>query len=113
MMKRLSAWTIIALAVVACAGGCTSREEREERAAVDTVVGQVDARNMVSSSGVIAFRTGPLQEGRAVLVVNCDAAFWVKDGTVYVVNDRAKAIAPGLEQAPAEITYEAVVSVAD
>jgi len=49
-----------------------------------------------------------LNGGTAVYYPKHDAAFWTKDGKVYVVNERAKALAPGQEQAPETITYQAI-----
>ena len=48
---------------------------------------------------------GPLQEWTGVPEPG-EAAFWVKDGKVYAVNDAAREVAPDLEQAPDSIKYD-------
>jgi hypothetical protein len=60
----------------------------------------------------VEFLAGPLEGGTAVLCSSDDSAFWVKDGTVYAVNDRAKNMLPELYPAPPEITYQDVIRVA-
>jgi len=71
---------------------------------------EVVARYFRSSSTEqpLFFSAGSLQGGTAVLAVLApgDAAFWVKDGKVYVVNDAARKVAPELEQAPESIKYD-------
>jgi len=58
-----------------------------------------------SSAQPVVFHGGPLEGGTAVLGPG-DAAFWVKDGKVHVVNDAARKVAPALEQAPPSIKYD-------
>ncbi|MCC6699401.1 MAG: hypothetical protein IT365_27495 [Candidatus Hydrogenedentes bacterium] len=65
------------------------------------------------NTAVVTFGTGKLSDGGAVLWVEKDAAFWVKDGVVYTVNDIAKTLAPDLPAAPEGITYQAVYDVVD
>ena len=57
-------------------------------------------------SGMIVFDAGPYRDGTAI-VDSGGAAFWVKDGTGYVVNDAARQAAPHLPQAPEEIRFDA------
>lgn len=64
-------------------------------------------------SSVMSFGTGLLEGGRAVLYQQENAAYWVKDGKAYVVNEEAKRLSPKLDPAPASITYEAVLGVVD
>lgn len=59
------------------------------------------------------FGVGKLEDGCAVLSLERDAAYWVKEGKAYAVNDVAKRLSPGLDQAPAAITYAAVAGVVD
>ncbi len=58
-----------------------------------------------AQSGQFAFHAGPYRGGTAVLGPK-DMAFWVKDGSGYVVNEAARQAAPDLEQAPADIQYD-------
>ena len=55
--------------------------------------------------GSFVFDAGPYRDGTAVLGPN-NMAFWVKDGTGYVVNEAAREAAPDLEQAPANIRFD-------
>jgi hypothetical protein len=54
----------------------------------------------------LEFHAGPYRTGTAVLGPN-DAAFWVKDGTGYVVNEAARFVAPDLKQAPDNVQFDA------
>lgn len=51
--------------------------------------------------------TGPLEGGTAVLS-DLNSAYWVKDGTVYAVNDMAAVHSKGLSAAPTTIDLNAV-----
>jgi hypothetical protein len=47
-----------------------------------------------------------LYEGGTAIIDNAGAAFWVKDGKGYVVNELAREAAPELPRAPDDITYD-------
>ncbi len=86
--------------------GCGDPPELE---AIKQVMTHADDPASLHTSGQAFVVTGEfLAEGVAVYL-GCDAAFWVKDDVVYVVNEAAKKIAPTLKQAPEHITYDAVV----
>jgi len=51
---------------------------------------------------------GPLENGTAVYFPQRDLAFWVEGDKTFVVNERAKAVAPAFPQAPEKISYLAV-----
>lgn len=87
----------VAVAIVLTFLGCERDPYLEDVAAV--------APYFRSSAQPVVFHGGPLEGGTAVLGPG-DAAFWVKDGKVHVVNDAARKVAPALEQAPASIKYD-------
>ncbi len=64
-------------------------------------------------STILIFYTGRLEGGRGIILENNDAAMWLKDGELFVVNENARALLPQSLSAPASITYEAVLAVAD
>ena len=55
---------------------------------------------------------GSLAGGIAVVLETDDSAYWVKDGTVYTVDEAARKLLPKNPQAPAGITDERVRRVA-
>lgn len=57
-----------------------------------------------SDSSVHNYLTGSLADGVAV-VVNDSAGYWVKDDQVYVVNDEASQLSPGISFAPEGVTW--------
>ena len=81
--------------------GCVPREEKQ---LFQQAVPAVNYLAKAANGAPFSFYPGPYQGGTAVLGGN-DEAFWVKDGKPYVVNDKAKKIAPDLEQAPSNIQY--------
>jgi hypothetical protein len=105
MGRRPVTYIIVALMLACAVSACASREDRAV-AAVAKIWYPKNGREVATVGA------GPLEEGTAVL---CDdaAAFWVKDGKVYVVNERAREFGPELEQAPSEITYDDVKRVAE
>lgn len=58
-----------------------------------------------TAESTVTFQVGPLAGGTAVLGAG-ESAFWVLDGTAYVVNDAARALAPEISQAPDNIKYD-------
>ncbi len=57
-----------------------------------------------------------IDDGCAVLLLRftdkkVDAAFWVRDGEVFTVNEAARVIAPTFDAAPSAITFERVKAV--
>lgn len=52
-----------------------------------------------------SYHAGPYQGGSAVRGPDGDA-WWVKDGQGYVVNEKARELAPELPQAPEGIVYD-------
>ena len=54
------------------------------------------------------FSAGHLERGMSIVFEGNDAAFWVKDGTIYAVNGAARDLLPKAPHAPSDITYEAV-----
>lgn len=58
-----------------------------------------------SEDGSFKFDAGPYQGGTA-FVDSAGAAFWVKNGNGYVVNDEAKRAAPALPQSPEHVIYD-------
>jgi type IV pilus assembly protein PilM len=64
-------------------------------------------RTFLSSISAKKFRTGPLSNGTAVLVDD-QAAYWVKDGTVYAANGVAKTWSPNIKYAPTGIDIDSV-----
>ena len=58
----------------------------------------------VAQNDALIFDAGPYRGGTAIIGSN-EEAFWVKDGKPYVVNEKAKKIAPELEQAPGNIQF--------
>ena len=89
--------SFVALAVVLTLLGCERDPYLRDIEAV--------APYFRSSGAPVVFHGGPLEGGTAVLGPG-EAAFWVKDGKVYVVNDTARKVAPELEQAPDTIKYD-------
>jgi hypothetical protein len=89
---------------------CVSTEVRDAELVCSKLNSRVLAQDNLS---LLTFGTGKLSDGQALLLVEKDAAFWVKDGTVYTVNDNAETLAPNLPAAPDEITYQAVYDVVD
>ena len=73
----------------------------------DPYLNDIEAGSLYFQSAAppVVFHGGPLEGGTAVLGPG-EAAFWVKDGKVYVVNDAARKAAPELEQAPLSIKYD-------
>lgn len=72
--------------------------------------------------GIAQFELGTLSGGTAVLIrhwqnndksrdTHVGAMFWVKDGVIYAVNEKASDIAPELTAAPDEISEMEVVRV--
>ncbi len=108
MGKRVLTYTALCLLLTAAFSACWPSQEGRAIVAVAKIwkTGTTDATH----TGSFTLLAGPLENGTAVLCED-DAAFWVKDGVVYVVNDRAKNVALELEQAPPSITYDAVKHV--
>jgi len=117
-MHVLSVGAVLAAAALACQ--TSGRQEMTAIRAVlqhlkDTGV-DLDAlayRNRKGEATIMSFDTGDLDWGRAVYFHNADAAYWVKYGVVYVVDENARELSPGLESAPAHITRSVVIAVAD
>ena len=61
---------------------------------------------------VVVIEGAELEDGIAVLLINNDATFWLKDDVFHTVNDEAKALLPDAPQAPSQITDAAVRAVA-
>lgn len=70
----------------------------------------MDAENVAQSLGcnIAGLEWGTLEGGAAVYALEHDWAFWVKDGAIYAVNERAKEAAPQAMAPPENITYRAV-----
>jgi len=81
------------------AGGCCGENTGEAVSAVGATM--TDA----APSG-LSFTEGPLKGGTAVLAGN--AAYWIKDGTVYAANGFAKTWSRSLEYSPIGIDYSSV-----
>jgi hypothetical protein len=101
-MKKwfLASLVILSIVNASCGWGLT----KEARRAFDdaTVVFHYFAK---SPDGPITFNAGPYQGGTAIIGPR-EVAFWVKDGTGYVVNEAAKEAAPELAQAPESVKYD-------
>ena len=87
----------VALAVVVSLLGCERDPYLKD---IEVVAGYFR-----TSAQPVVLHAGPLEGGTAVLGPG-NAAFWVKDGQVYVVNEAARKVAPELEQAPDSINYD-------
>ncbi|MCC6695882.1 MAG: hypothetical protein IT365_09670 [Candidatus Hydrogenedentes bacterium] len=61
---------------------------------------------------VVVIKGAELEDGIAVLLINNDATFWLKDEVFHTVNDEAKALLPDAPLAPSQITDAAVRAVA-
>ncbi len=91
--------------LVAGTAGCyTSFSPSSVRAMEDESV----VRELVKPVAHEYYQSGPCNGGSAVYSSYRDLAFWVKDKTVYAVNERARAVAPSLKPAPDSVTYQAV-----
>ncbi len=91
--------------------------ERAETAdaahAMSEAIQEQGTSKLVNRPLVMLFFTGRLEGGRGIILENNDAATWLKDGELFVVNENARALLPQSPSAPPPISYEAVLAVAD
>ena len=114
MKARHVSWIALVLVLVLAAilWACLYRvdeDTREEFRSLKLVGQYLDPTDADYADGFIALSMGALEGGMAVYFEDGDAAFWVKDDVVHVVNDRAAALTKDLPRAPDTVTYEAVI----
>jgi hypothetical protein len=102
---------------------CQSADKQRERAAAkvvrkhfkDTGVDpeKIYRKDQNGEHTILSYNTGDIEGGRAVHILGADAAYWVKDNQVYVVDDNARKLSPDLDQAPDSISRQSILAVAD
>ncbi len=86
-------------------GGCTPAEVLDVQKVMESV------QDSAAMADRFEIKTGELEGGRAVLLSQVEAAYWVCNGQAFAVNDKAKVLSPSLAQAPDKISHEDVYSV--
>lgn len=114
-LRLLAPALVLALLVFSCASKGWNRQVKMKGKAIDLVLREVQG---APELGSLLLEAEPFLDGVVLLGTWLadayleprpePAVFWVERNTVYVVNERARAMAPHLEQAPEDITLDFV-----
>lgn len=97
-----------------------AKNSRKDERAIKAVFGVIDLRQTCGATAAVVLFAGPLDGGTTVLIDSCEdaerkrpvqAAFWVHDERIYVVNDWARELAGDLPESPSHIDFDTVRDV--